>query len=300
MDIGGLSIGGQPGKNPTALFGTAFYGKGFQSIDDESIKRAILLIKEQQKLSEQTGLSAIPDIYIKDACMALKIIGATLESTKGPFAIDSSDSKARVRALEAADELGALSRTIYNSINLGITEDEISALKEHTPAAAIVLAYNPRDCSVDGRADMLKSGAGLINSYEGGLLDLARDAGIKGLLVDTGATPFGNMSSEAIRALPVFKNLFGMPVGCSIHNTLESWNWMKDIRPENEQAYQCANACANGLIPLYGGDFIVYGPISEAKLVFPSVAFVDKLIAEGAKDYFNSQISGGHPYEKLK
>ncbi len=300
VDIGGLVIGGQPGENPTALFGTVFYGKGFKKLDEDALKRGKNLIKEQEELQDKTGVSAIPDAYIKDESNVEDVIDAVIDATDGPFAIDSSEAGARALALKIADDRGVLNRVIYNSINLGITDMEVKALKYHTPNAAIVLAYNPRDYSVDGRAKMLQTGVGMLQTGDEGLIELAERVGIDGLLIDTGATPFGNMSAETIRAMPVFKNLFGKPVGCSIHNTLESWGWMKDLRADSEQDYQCANACANGLVPLYGGDFIVYGPIAEAKRIFPSIAFVDKLVAEGSADYFNAKISENHPYNKLK
>ncbi len=298
--VAGTVFGGQPGENPTVLFGTVFYGKEFKTIDDAAIEKAKQYISSQQKLAEETGVPALLDVYIKEIKNVETELDFIIKTTDNPFSIDSSDAATRAAALEYADKQGILDRVVYNSINLGITKDELDALGKHTPDAAIVLAYNPRDMSVDGRAQMLEDGAGMIAFEDKGLLDIAQDAGIKKLMLDTGATPFGSMSCETLRAIPVFKNKWGLPTGCSIHNTLESWSWMKDHRKEDMKSYDCANAAANSLVPLMSGDFIVYGPVSSAPVVIPSVAFADKLVAEGAADYFGVKISDNHPYNMLK
>jgi len=300
LEVAGTRFGGQPGENPTVLFGTVFYGKEFKELDAAAYKRAGQLISQQERISEETGVPGLLDVYIKDEKYVKPEIDAVLKATDRPFSIDSSDAKVRAKALEYLDGAGALDRTIYNSINLGITEDEIKALGAHTPKAALILGYNPRDMSVDGRMDIIQSGAGMLCVAGKGLLDVARDAGIDNILLDTGATPFGSMSAETLRAIPVFKNQFGLPVGCSIHNTLESWGWMKDLRKGDPQAYDCADAAANSMVPLAAGDFIVYGPVSSCGRIFPTIAFADKLIAEGASDYFGLKVGKGHPYFKLK
>jgi tetrahydromethanopterin S-methyltransferase subunit H len=48
-----------------------------------------------------------------------------------------------------------------------------------------------------------------------------------------------------------------------------------------------------------GGDFVFYGPIRNRDLVFPYAAMVDKLMSEGAQDYFGVEPSPGHPRLKL-
>jgi tetrahydromethanopterin S-methyltransferase subunit H len=300
VEVGGVRFGGQPGENPTVLLGTVFYGKEFKTMDDAAYARAGELIAAQEEMSRETGVPGIPDVYIKDDKLIEREIDAVLSCTDGPFSIDSSDAGTRAKCLEYLAKVGALDRTIYNSVNLGITDGEIAALRKHTPEAALVLGYNPRDMSVDGRMDILTSGAGMVCAPGKGLLDVGREAGIRGILLDTGATPFGSMSAETLRAIPVFKNRYGLPTGCSIHNTLESWGWMKDRRKEDPQAYDCADAAANAMVPLSSGDFIVYGPISSCRRIFPTIAFADKLIAEGAADYFGVKAAEGHPYHKLK
>jgi tetrahydromethanopterin S-methyltransferase subunit H len=300
VEIGGVKFGGQPGENPTVLIGTVFYGRDFKVLDEPAYAKAAELVAAQEDIAEETGLPGLVDVYIRDEKSAKREIDTLLSATDKPFSIDSSDAAARAKALEILDEAGALDRAIYNSVNLGATAEELKALEKHTPAAAIVLGYNPRDMSVDGRMEILDGGAGMLCVPAKGIIDLARDCGIGKLLIDTGATPFGSMSAETLRAIPVFKNRYGLPVGCSIHNTLESWAWMKERRKNDPEAYNAADAAANALVPLMSGDFIVYGPAANSRRIFPAVAFANKLIAEGAKDYFGTKVSEGHPYNRLK
>jgi len=300
VEVGGVRFGGQPGQYPTVLLGTVFYGRDFKVLDDAAFTKAKELIVQAEAVSDETGVPGLLDVYVKDDKFIEREIDAVLAATDRPFAIDSSDAGTRAKTLEYLARVGALERTIYNSINLGLSGAEIGALGRHTPGAAIVLAYNPRDMGVDGRMGILKGGAGMLCVAGKGLIDVANDAGIDKLLIDTGATPFGSMSAETLRAIPVFKNEFGLPVGCSIHNTLESWGWMRDRRKADPEAYNCADAAANAMVPMYAGDFIVYGPVSSCRRVFPAVAFADKLMAEGAVDYFGLKVDAGHPYFKLK
>ena len=300
FEVGGISFGGQPGKNPTVLFGTVFYGKQFKTLDETSFKLAKDMVEIQKALGEKTGVGAVADIYIRGEKNIKTQIDFILDNSDDAFAIDISDAQTRIKTLHYLDERDVLDRVIYNSINLGLTVDEVDALNTHTPECAIVLAYNPRDMSVEGRSQILVDGAGMLAVRDKGLLDIVEDAGIKKILIDTGATPFGSQSAETMRALPVFKNQFGFPTGCSIHNTLESWSWMKDYREEDDVGYNCANAAANSLVSFFSGDYIVYGPASSANHIFPAVAFVDKLVAEGAVDFFGQNISENHPYHKLE
>ncbi len=298
LDVGGVSFGGQPGEYPTVLFGTMFYGREFKVLDDAAYAKARQYFDEQARLSEATGVPGVADVYIRSPEYVAKELDFVLGITDGPFSIDSSEASTRALALAHLSKEGALERVIYNSLNLGVTSEEADAIKKYPPGCILALAYNPRDMSVDGRAEILTGGAGMV-CVGGGLLDIASSAGVENVILDTGATPFGSMGCETLRAIPVFKNKFGLPTGCSIHNTLESWPWMKDYRKESQKAYDCANAAANSIVPMCCGDFIVYGPLSCAGDVFPAVAFADKLMAEGAKDYFGVKPSAGHPYNRL-
>jgi len=302
FDISGIKIGGQPGEYPTLLLGTIFYGKQFKNLDKGALSEAKRLIELQEEYSDLTKNPGLLDVYIKDEKDLEKEIDLVLGSTDKPFSVDISESALRASALKYLAKVGALDRIIYNSINLGITDDEIKALAKHTPEAAILLAYNPKDLSVNGRLDILKTGANMLceGKYSGGLLDVAKEVGIEKTLLDTASTPFNQHAADSLRAIPVFKSEFGLPTGCALHNTLEAWDWMKSYRKQHKDVYETIDVLTAALIPEFSGDYTIYGPIDNAPKVFPAVAFVDKLVAEGGTDFFGTEVKGPHPYLDLE
>jgi len=297
-EVGGIVFGGQPGENPTVCMSTLFYGESWGKLDEENIRKASKLVQKQEELSRKLSVPALVDVYVKKEDVKEKL-DFIIEASEEPFSIDASSPEARSRALEYAGEKGVLDRVIYNSINLGLTHQEYETLREHTPEAAILLAYNPKDSSVDGRLEMLSTGAGMVLDGEKGLLDLAHELGVK-KLIDTAATPFGQQSAESLRSIPVVKNKYGLPTGCALHNTLESWDWMKDEKNQHPDWYTHCSASANCLIPYATGDYTVYGSIENMEDILPAIAFTDKLLAEGALDYFGVDPSKNHPYHVLE
>ncbi|MCK4614251.1 MAG: tetrahydromethanopterin S-methyltransferase subunit H, partial [Thermoplasmata archaeon] len=143
----------------------------------------------------------------------------------------------------------------------------------------------------------IETGAGMLDK---GLMDYADEAGIEAKLLDTATVPFGHNAAETIRAIPVMKNKWGMPVGCSFHNTVESWHWLKNYKKAHSGIYRLCDVCSNGLVVIFGASFSLYGPIESAKLVFPYVAMVDKIVSEGAEDYFGVLPAEGHPRLRLE
>ncbi|KYK25513.1 MAG: hypothetical protein AYK23_03540 [Candidatus Proteinoplasmatales archaeon SG8-5] len=299
LKMGDVTIGGQPGEHPTVLFGTVFYGKKYREPIPEVLDEARRFIRAQEEMSRLTGNPGIVDIFIDSTERIEPRISLVLEEVPGPrpISLDIPETEVRQAALKYAAEAGLSGRVILNSFNLGATEDELAALGEHPPGTAVLLGYNPRDFSADGRVEMIDTGAGYL---EKGLMSYAEEFGIGNILLDTGATPFDHNAAETLRAIPVMKNKWGLPTGCAIHNTVESWLWMKGYRKEHRAEYLTCDAGSNALPVVMGGDFCVYGPIRNAGSVFPVVAMVDKFVAEGAEDYFGVTSSEDHPRRKLE
>lgn len=298
VTVGGVSFGGQPGQLPTALFGTVFYGKKYESPDRAALDEVRGFIAAQEAMAELTGNPGIVDIFMGDERSFASRLDLVLDAIpKGrPFSADVPESAVRRAVLKHAHDIGVSGRLILNSFNLAADPEELDALREHPPGCAILLGYNPRDFSVDGRIEMLETGAG---HMEKGLMAYAREFGIGSVLLDAGATPFEHSAAETLRAIPVMKNRWGLPVGCAIHNTVESWLWMKQYRKEHKAEYMVCDAGSNALPVMLGADFCVYGPMRNACAVFPFVAMVDKFLAEGAEEYFGISQGEGHPRRKL-
>ncbi len=290
MDIAGVRFGGQPGETATVLIGTVFYRKQFKSIDADAFSKVKELVEEQERFAALTGNPSVVDIFLDGPDFADRI-DSVVGATDGPISLDVPEVELWPDILEYIDDSGLLDRTIANSLNMGLTEDTIKAFREHTPASAILLGFDPSDMSSDGRVTMIRDGG---RYHETGLLDLARELGMAPLL-DTAATPFDHMAGETVRAIPVLKNLFGLPVGCAIHNTVESWLWMREYRKEHGITFRICDMGANVLPMAFGADFLVYGPIDNARYMFPLAGMVDKMVSEGAEDYFGVGPPEGHP-----
>ena len=290
-------FGGQPGENPTVLVGTVLYGKKYLTLSPENVAEVKGFIAGQAEMGKLTGNPGVVDVFIDVPERVRERLDLVAGAWDGPISLDVPEAATRIEALKYCATSGILDRIVYNSLNLGVTGDELKALAQHPPAATICLAYNPKDFSTDGRLAMLQNGGGIL---EKGLVQLAEECGIKNKLLDTGATPFDHNAAECLRAIPVFKHTFGMPVGCAIHNTVESWLWMKDWRKEHKAQYELCDAGSNLMPVLLGANYCVYGPMRNAPMVFPAVAMADKFVAEGAEDYFGVKPSEGHPRRKLK
>lgn len=286
--LGTVFFGGQPGIHPTVCFGGLFFK---DSIDIAHAKKQI---DTMLQVSEDFCVPGIPDFFIrreKDVDLILSLIEDSLPSDH-PFSVDVTDPLVKIAVLQKLNDRELLSRTIYNSIHVGITDKEREALSNHTPAMAIIVAFNPKDASVDGKVEVLQNGANLIDK---GLLDLASDCGIDRVLVDTAALAPGHLSGAAIAALPVVKEEFGLPSGCAIHNVVEKSTWLNtydDVKPLVDQA-------SNINVSLFGGDFLLFGPIEHASRVFPLIAWENILISEYVEGYFGVSPSSLHPRRRF-
>ena len=288
FDISGIKIGGQPGLYPTVLLGGLFF-KGKPDFDSGKKQ-----LQDMLDLSKKTGNPAVPDFFIRKE-EYIEDITNFIESIvpkSHPFSIDIIEPSLKVKTLEYLDEKNLLSRAIYNSIHVGIKDEEREALRKHTPEMAIIVAFNPKDKSPDGKIEVLQNGANLTDV---GLLDIAKNLGIKKILVDTAAMAPGDNSGASIAAIPVIKEEYGLPTGCAIHNVVEKSKWLDDFK----SARNPVDASSNINIPLFGGDFAIFGPIAHADIVFPIIAWQDILISEYTENYFGITPDDSHPRRKL-
>jgi len=288
FDISGIKIGGQPGLYPTVLVGGLFF-KGEPDFDTGKKQ-----LQNMLDISKKTGNPAVPDFFIRKE-EYIEDITNFIESIvpkSHPFSIDIIEPSLKVKTLEYLDEKNLLSRAIYNSIHVGIKDEEREALRKHTPEMAIIVAFNPKDKSPDGKIEVLQNGANLTDA---GLLDIAKNLGIKKILVDTAAMAPGDNSGASIAAIPVIKEEYGFPTGCAIHNVVEKSKWLDDFK----SARNPVDASSNINIPLFGGDFAIFGSIANADIVFPIIAWQDILISEYTETYFGITPDDSHPRRKL-
>lgn len=287
-EIATVKIGGQPGMYPTVLFGGLFFkGKPDFIKAQESIEMMI-------QTGKKTGNPGIPDFFIRKEEYIEEILEFIEQHVPQnlPFSVDITDPVVKVQVLKMLDERQLLSRTIYNSLHVGLTDEEVNALAQYTPEMIIVVAFNPKDTSPDGKIEVLENGAHLTKQ---GLLTTVEKIGVKKILIDTAALAPGENSGAAIAAIPVIKEEYGLPTGCAIHNVVEKSFWLQEFL----DARETVDAGSNINIPVFGGDFTLFGPIERASLAFPVVAWQDILVSEYTERYFGVTPCDSHPRRKL-
>lgn len=295
VNVGGVRLGGQPGRLPTVLCGTIFY-EGHRIVSDENRglfdrEAAEMLTSRQAELSEQTGNPAILHIYARTAEAFRRYLEFSESAWQGPFIIDSADPEVRIAAACLVTEIGYADMAIYNSLSYATDGAELKALGSSELDSAIVLAYSPTDPGVKGSLDLLETGG---SCRERGLLAIAREAGISNLLIDPGALPLGSGSGAALRFCVLAKARLGLPVGSGIHNSVSAWPW---IRSRNAQTRRCCDAAAAAMQVLTT-DFLLYGPIEHAEFIFPVAAMADIMVAEAVQD-LGTLPEDGHPLHRL-
>lgn len=277
-------FGGQPGSYPTVCFGGVFFrGK-------PEVKIAADDVSSMYDFSKKLGVPVVLDVFIRKSeyiSPVLDFVEEYVPESK-PFSVDITDAAVKLEVLKELDSRNLLERTIYNSLHVGVTEKEELALKNHTPAMCLVVAFNPRDNSPDGRFEVLSSGAGLARD---GLLSIADNAGFEKVLVDTAALSPGNCSGAALSSLVVVKEEFGLPAGCAIHNVVEKSLWLDEF----SDVRGVVDAASNAGVCLFGGDFCLFGSAASAKKVLPVVAWQDILVSEYVQNYFGIEPEACHP-----
>jgi tetrahydromethanopterin S-methyltransferase subunit H len=296
LNVAGVKFGGQSGELPSVLCGTIFY-HGHKIVEDEErgiFDRAAAekLITRQSELSDETGCPSVLHLYARSTPAFEKYLDFSEQVWGGPFIIDSADAHTRGAAAKLATELGYADKAIYNSISLATDEKEAEKLRDSEIDTGIILAYNPAEPGVDGSLAILETGGTV---REKGLLDTAREMGLVNLLIDPAVLPLGNGAGSALRFSVAAKARLGLPVGSGIHNAVSSWPWLSK---KEMMARKCCDAAAAAMQLLAAADFLLYGPIESADIIFPAAAMADILIAESVRD-LESPPGVEHPLHRL-
>jgi len=293
-EIGGVNIGGQPGELPATLIGSIFY-QGHGIVEDPrrgvfDRARAEELIARQDELSDQTGNPCMLDVVCTSAEASRSYIGFVSEATDAPILLDAYP-RVRLEALEYVSEAGLTDRIVYNSI-YDPTEDEVTAVRDSGVEAGILLAYNPEEPTARGVLSNLKG-----TEDKPGLLEVSERAGITKPLVDAPLFTYIPSIGEGAMACFRVKEELGLPAGGATGNAAASWeqpeDWESDVAKINYVAPQ--------VVPLaLGADFLLYGAIDTAPLIFPACAAVDAMVASTAwLEHGTEILTREHPLYRL-
>ena len=271
FDIAGVKIGGQPGEIPTVMIGSIFY-HGDKIVKDEKEgifdqEKAEELLKQEEEVSVRTGNPRIIDVVGASPKAIVKYIDFIADVTESPFLIDGTTMKVRLEAVKHVADVGLVDRAVYNSITPEAKSEEIQAIKEAGLKSAILLMYNPRKPTIEGRMDVLRGSKGL--------LSLAKKADIEKPIVD--GTILGIPDPGVVaKTIYLVKKEFGLPAGCGAHNAVDRWHARRKLDPTT---YMISSVVANVTPIIMGANFLLYGPLKTAPKIYPPCALADAYVA---------------------
>jgi tetrahydromethanopterin S-methyltransferase subunit H len=302
FEVGGFHVGGQPGEYPTVLASSMFYDKHKVVINhvtgeiDKELAEAQWNV--QVELSDMTGVGYWNQVIAETDEAMKNYIDWHLEVAPGiAFLVDSSVPSVRMFAAKYSDEIGAGDLCVYNSVNASALAEEWEAIGQTNVSSAIVLAFNPTDVSPRGRLDMLTVGG---TGQEQGLLKSSEEAGITRPLLDVASLALGVGAGQSIRSMVAFKGVLGFPTGGGPHNIPDAWTWLRRYRKEGHpEVWEPCSIGANMICGIVGADYLLYGPIDLATIIFPATAMIDIMVQESTTELGVEPQTENTPLSKL-
>lgn len=230
---------------------------------------------------DDTGSPAAVMAYAETPAAMEAHLRQVVDLTDLPMFIDSSSPEARIAGALKAREMGVADRMVYNTLNAGATEEELSALQESGIRAAVLLAFHPGDIQAKGKIYLLEDGGGILPE---GLIDMARKHGIDKPLLDMAVMSSEQKAGAALRAIMIAKAKWGLPCGCAMHNAVESYPPLARLSAEEKGLFRYVDVASAVMPIMAGADFVMYGPIESARRMLYASAFADHLMAQAAEE----------------
>jgi len=292
--IHNVRVGGQPGQLPPVMVGSIFYS-GHKVVEDERVglfdrKRAEELLRLEEEYSRTTGLPRIIDVVGNYSTALLKYIDFVADVVEDPFLLDGITAQVRIEALKHVKEVGLARRVVYNSIAATYEAAEVEALKDSGVKTAVLQVLNMRNPTVQGRLEVLRdTGRGR------GLISVAKEAGVDQLLVDTSVLDTADIG-VASQTIYEVKRETGLPSGCGPANAMSPWKQLRKFEPE---VLRSCDVVSQAFPLTMGANFILYGPVSNARHVYPACALVAAYIAYSMRFQGVRPLTQEHPLFKV-
>lgn len=277
FDFGGVTIGGHPGENPTVLVGGLFF-KGQpimentrEGIFDKTIAKQ--WIDTGLSMVEKTGHPLVIQAYGRTPIAMEKHLSWLADNFEGPFMFESTNANARIRAIEYCDESGLSDRTIYNSINLSMKDDEKDILKNSSLNMAVVLGWSPRATTLPDRMETIKD-----------VLTLSESLGIEKVLVDPATMPVGAGYGLEFRTTLAIKSELGLPTCLGPHNAPSAWRFIRQPGLDDDSTQVATLVASTVAAQLFATDSVMYGSMTHTKEVFASVALIANAMASAVAE----------------
>ncbi len=264
--VGKYKIGGDPRSAPTTMVGTIFYFKQKHIFKDESKGEidknfAAGLIKKEEELADKTGLVPGLDVIVASVPYVKPILDFVKDATDMPIFLDAPTIDCKIPALQYIKELGIQDRIVYNSITPDSHDEEYEALKDCGIKNYIILAMESARWTTQARMDAIAS-----------VLEKAKAVGLPGenFLVDGCVLDMCSLGL-AMSAMEETKKKYGFPVGSGAHNAVDVW---RNLKEKFGDIKSHASVVASTITLAAGADFLLFGPIQHADIMFPTAAFV--------------------------
>ena len=279
-DFGGVTVGGHPGENPTVLIGGLFF-KGQPIVEDTregTFDKTLALewVNTANSMTEKTGHPLMIQAFGRTPAAMENHLSWLSEHFDGPIMFESTNSKARVRAIEYSDETGLTNRVIYNSINLSMKEEEKEVLKNSTLDKAVLLGWSPRATSLPERMKTITD-----------MFELSKELGIEKVLVDPATMPVGAGYGLEHRTILAIKTELGLPTCLGPHNAPSAWRFLKEPGFDEESTHMATIVASTVVSQVLATDAIMYGSMKRTKEVFAAVALISNAMATAVAEANN-------------
>ena len=274
FEIGGIKVGGQPGQYPTVVVPSIFQKgdkvfEGAKRNEGFNERRAEELLKNTDKLSQDTGVPCMADIVANTGEEFKRYIDFVTSVTDMPFCIDAWVMKPKLEGASYCAERGLLDRMFYNSLTIWEKdlETEIKEIADIGVKHVLLVAFDQEDQMPTGRITGTQK-----------ILDAIEKTGAQfnSILIDTSAmnAPAVAFCSVANRLI---KEKWGFPCVSAPSNGSYMWKAARERWGFN--GWAGADAALEGLAAIMYHDMVFSGPIAGSPRIFPAIAMANAFIS---------------------
>jgi tetrahydromethanopterin S-methyltransferase subunit H len=283
--IGDVEFGGQPGRRRTVMVGSLFYPRHSMVLDRlcgrVDMPKLEKALTQLEQAARETSTPAAVMLFAETEKAMCSYLEQLADRVEAPLFLDSPSKEVRLAGARKAVEMGIQDRTIYNTLNAGVTEAELEGMAQAGVQNAVLLAFNPADLSTKGKIYLLEEGGGILPK---GLIEMAKEAGVRNMLLDMAVLSAEQGAGNALRALFVSKAKWGLPCGCALHNAVESWPPVLEVRGQDPSIFRYVDVASSVIPIMAGADFVMYGPIEYARRSMHASAFADELLRQSTDE----------------
>lgn len=265
------------------MVGSLFYPRHSLVLDrvkgEVDLKRLALVIQDLDVARKATNTPMALMVYAETEEAMHQEVRLLADLTKLPLFIDSPSWQVRLEGMRAAEESGISARAIYNTINAGTGAEELEGIRQAGVRNAVALAFHPADLGVKGKIYLLEDGGGMLPD---GLIQMAQGAGVENVLLDMAVLAAEQNAGSALRALIVAKSKWGLPCGCALHNAVESYQPLANVK--DPKLYRQVDTAACTMPIMAGADFVMFGPAEATRRAVYAAAFADDMVCQAVSD----------------